>query len=287
MTDIQPCGVAGAAKKLLRRGQPARHGLTLVEMLVATTITLLMMAAVVQIFGMIGENVTNARAMLELNEQLRRASRLLHQDLQNAFASPSLPLWGYEYYERPGYRALFRITDSGDQQQEQDSLLFTSRYGVFADGRAESPVQIEWQVESQGDIQVLRRTVRSVTSGSSTPFQEVVLYDVTKFDVKVWNHTTARYEDRSVDSESWLQSCQSWLTANFQNILDFDGLDNDGLDNDGDGLPDGDGLVDEIDEFGPFPPPPDYRGIQVTIRVREPDTKQEREVVLVHDFLPK
>jgi type II secretory pathway pseudopilin PulG len=271
MIDIQPRRGAETALRILRRGQPGRSGLTLVEMLVATTITLLMMAAVVQIFGMIGENVTNARAMLELNEQLRRASRLLHQDLQNAFAPLSLPLWGYENYEKPGYRAFFRVTDTG----QRDTLVFTARYGLFADGHAESPVEIEWKVEPQGAIQVLRRTVRSVTSSSATPFQEVVLYDLIKFDVKVWNPATARYEDTSVDSDNWLQNCRSWLTANFQNVLDFDGLDNDG-----------DGLVDEIDEFGPFPPP-GYRGIQVTVRVREPDTQQEREVVIVHDFLPK
>jgi type II secretory pathway pseudopilin PulG len=275
MIDIQPRRGAETALRILRRGQPGRSGLTLVEMLVATTITLLMMAAVVQIFGMIGENVTNARAMLELNEQLRRASRLLHQDLQNAFAPLSLPLWGYENYEKPGYRAFFRITDAG-QMEQMDTLSFTSRYGVFADGRAESPVEIEWKVETQGAIQVLRRTVRSVTSSSATPFQEVVLYDLIKFDVKVWNPATARYEDTSVDSDNWLQNCRSWLTANFQKMLDFDGLDNDD-----------DGLVDEIDEFATFPPPDDYRGIQVTIRVREPDTQQEREVVIVHDFLPK
>jgi|GEM_PF-2787332 hypothetical protein len=270
MIDIQPRRGAETALRILRRGQPGRSGLTLVEMLVATTITLLMMAAVVQIFGMIGENVTNARAMLELNEQLRRASRLLHQDLQNAFAPLSLPLWGYENYEKPGYRAFFRITDTG----QRDTLVFTARYGLFADGHAESPVEIEWKVEPQGAIHVLRRTVKSIPPPSSTPWEEVVLYDVTKFDVKVWNTTRAEYED-SVDSETWLQNCRSWLTANFQKMLDFDGLDNDD-----------DGLVDEIDEFATFPPP-GYRGIQVTIRVREPDTQQEREVVIVHDFLPK
>jgi hypothetical protein len=50
---------------------------------------------------------------------------------------------------------------------------------------------------------------------------------------------------------------------------------------------DGDGVVDEADEYETQPP---YirplRGIQVTIRIYEPDSRQVREVTVVQDFVP-
>lgn len=56
----------------------------------------------------------------------------------------------------------------------------------------------------------------------------------------------------------------------------------DGFDNDNDGL------VDEFDEWEAPPPyPAPCRGIQVTIRVFEPDSRQLRQVTIVQDFLPK
>ena len=48
------------------------------------------------------------------------------------------------------------------------------------------------------------------------------------------------------------------------------------------------GLVDDNDEKITSPPyPAPLRGIQVKIRVFEPDSRQIREVTIVQDFLPK
>lgn len=56
----------------------------------------------------------------------------------------------------------------------------------------------------------------------------------------------------------------------------------DGFDNDNNGL---------VDDFGEWEAPPPYpapcRGVQVTIRVFEPDSRQIRQVTIVQDFLPK
>lgn len=61
----------------------------------------------------------------------------------------------------------------------------------------------------------------------------------------------------------------------------------DGFDNDTVGNP-GYGVVDEPDEFETSPPyPVPLRGVQVKIRVFEPDGRQVREVTVVQDFLPK
>jgi hypothetical protein len=51
---------------------------------------------------------------------------------------------------------------------------------------------------------------------------------------------------------------------------------------------DGNGIVDDENEKLTSPPyPAPLRGIQVKIRVFEPDSRQIREVTIVQDFLPK
>ena len=74
--------------------------------------------------------------------------------------------------------------------------------------------------------------------------------------------------------------------------------EHDGFDQDGDGVFDegtdgfdNDGVVGIVDDPGEretFPPyPVPLRGIQVKIRVFDPDSRQIREMTVVQDFLPK
>ena len=58
-----------------------RRGYTLVEMLVATTLTLIMMGAVATMFGMIGTSVNEARSTLEMSDALRGTAARLRADL--------------------------------------------------------------------------------------------------------------------------------------------------------------------------------------------------------------
>jgi hypothetical protein len=64
-----------------RPSGPGRRGITLVEMLVALAVTLLMMGAVVTVFGFIGERVTDSRAMIETADRIRSAGHRLREDL--------------------------------------------------------------------------------------------------------------------------------------------------------------------------------------------------------------
>src|SRR5437016_408852 len=59
-----------------------RAGFTLVEMLIAMTITLVMMGAVVTLFANISNSVRNRRATIEMSSQLRHVRNVLQQDLQ-------------------------------------------------------------------------------------------------------------------------------------------------------------------------------------------------------------
>lgn len=69
-----------------------RRGLTLVEMLIATVITLVMMAAVVFAFGLINDAIIYSRSTVEMTDRLRAAKERLQQDLNQVTATmiPSL-----------------------------------------------------------------------------------------------------------------------------------------------------------------------------------------------------
>jgi len=73
--------------------QLATRGLTLVEMLISMAVTLLMMAAVVNLFANVGAGVRNRNASMELGNQLRSARARLFKDLAGATcaARPKLP----------------------------------------------------------------------------------------------------------------------------------------------------------------------------------------------------
>jgi type II secretory pathway component PulJ len=111
-----------------------RRGMTLVEMLVATTCTLILMGAIAQVFGAFGTAVSDSRSMIELDAQLRSVAWRLRNDLSGATARTLPPLEveageGYfEVVEGPRSDA-----DSGADRTSlapadiDDVLLFTTR----------------------------------------------------------------------------------------------------------------------------------------------------------------
>ena len=76
-----------------RHTPPATRGITLVEMLISMAVTLIMMAAVVNLFANIGAGVKKRNASMELGGQLRMARSRLFKDLAGATspARPKLP----------------------------------------------------------------------------------------------------------------------------------------------------------------------------------------------------
>jgi hypothetical protein len=67
--------------KRLAQQRRCRYGMTLVEMLVAMTLTLMLMGAVAQIFGMFGKGLNGSRSVTELYERMRATGHRLRQDL--------------------------------------------------------------------------------------------------------------------------------------------------------------------------------------------------------------
>lgn len=80
----------------------ARSAYTLVEILVSTALTLMLLMAVVQIFGSVSESIANSRAALEMADQLRAAQMTLQRDLEGVTATmspPRRPESGEGYFE--------------------------------------------------------------------------------------------------------------------------------------------------------------------------------------------
>jgi len=120
--------------------QHCRPGMTLIEMLIATTITLIIMAAVAEVFGLFGAGVSDSRSVLEMNDQMRAASYRLRQDLAGVTAATLPPLHpeqeqGYfEYIEglgsdaNPAAGGLLDAADTTSLTADcDDVLLFTTR----------------------------------------------------------------------------------------------------------------------------------------------------------------
>ena len=120
------------------RHQAAPTGFTLVEMLVAMTVTLLMMAALARAFAYVGTQIQESRADTQLATNLRDITTKLQDDLAQCTVelTPNTGLDedqnGYFlYYEGPvtdATSSLFRADDSSGTLELRDA-----RYGDFDD----------------------------------------------------------------------------------------------------------------------------------------------------------
>ncbi len=79
---------ANRAKSRYRSG---RRGFTLLEVMIATAVTLLMMLSLAQIFKVIGDSMKQGRAVLELNNRLRNVVYRIRTDLDNLTVVPRPP----------------------------------------------------------------------------------------------------------------------------------------------------------------------------------------------------
>jgi hypothetical protein len=130
---------------------PRRSGMTLVEMLVATTMTLIIMGIVAQLFGMLGKSVTGSRSTLDMSGQIRGVAHQLRMDLSGITVDTVPPVAperdsGYlEIIEGPMTdisSGLGQLTGDCD-----DVLMFTTRSlaapftGRYWDGTSVSTIE--------------------------------------------------------------------------------------------------------------------------------------------------
>jgi prepilin-type N-terminal cleavage/methylation domain-containing protein len=103
----------------------APRGLTLIEMLIATAITLLMMAAVVNLFANLSGSIRNRRAVIELSSQIRQVRQRLTRDL----AGCTVPLKpaGLVPWQRAGEGIGYFEIIEGEQSDTDPSDLLDDR----------------------------------------------------------------------------------------------------------------------------------------------------------------
>ena len=135
LTAISPRTIWGRGQGEGGLQENSRSGLTLIEMLVSMTLTLIIVFAMLQVFEIMGDNVTRSRATLEMAVELRDASSQLQEDLQSVtvpvrpWVKPSQGLGYFEYIE--GFGVYGRDTKPGDINTTfgdcDDILMFTAR----------------------------------------------------------------------------------------------------------------------------------------------------------------
>ncbi|MCU0711766.1 MAG: hypothetical protein MUC43_06875 [Pirellula sp.] len=110
-----------------------RFGLTLVEVLIATTLTLLLMLSLAQGFKVLSESVSEGRTRLTLSDQLRGLSNLVRQDLDRCTVDGKSP----QAYQGSGYLKYYDgpVWDATALQANFTSAdpLFGSRWGDIDD----------------------------------------------------------------------------------------------------------------------------------------------------------
>ena len=110
-----------------------RRGMTLIEMLVAMTATLILMGAIARVFAVFGTAITNSRAVLATDAQLRTAAWRLRSDL-SGITCRTLPPRGpdagegyFELIEGPAKDADASDATTIGPADHDDVLLFTTR----------------------------------------------------------------------------------------------------------------------------------------------------------------
>ncbi len=320
-----------------------RPAYTLVEILVATTLTLVLMFAVVQIFAMLGDSVSDSRALLEMNDRLRAAKTRLQLDLGGLTVVP-LPPRGED---NDGYLEIIEgpvgvTTPLASVAQNQvdggvdttvadfdDVLLFTTRdtRTPFVAGGVQSDIaEVAWFVRGNKLYRRMRplpsnRTLAQLTRrdyrnnqvagrGGSFPFavtppsseardfwtpeannagagslmwadDDVILNNVIGFDVKVFDPVVGDYVDLGyAGSQTWANRSSTFSHVGHPDaglMRVYDTWSTSYLINPNDSEP---------SSISP-PYPSALRGIQVKIRVFEPDSRHIREVTVIQDFLPR
>ncbi len=147
--NARPTGHAMRPRQTLRP-QPPR-AFTLIELLIAMTLTLMLVYAIAQFYAYVGETVRDGRAQIEMGGQLRAAVQRLQQDL----AELTVRVGGkVDTGAQQGYLELDEGRAS-DSDMDADSIADTLQVGdLNNDGKADSSML--------GDCDdVLSMTIRS------------------------------------------------------------------------------------------------------------------------------
>jgi type II secretory pathway component PulJ len=167
-----PYGARRSPRSPAAAVRPGRAGYTLIEILIATALSLLLLGAVVRMFGDVGQSITDSRSMLESADRLRLTATRLQQDLAGVTVTMNPPRKpenneGYfEYIEGPQTSTTNNAINTDNNSaadttvgDTDDILMFTTRstgqpfVGRFVNGTngvAQSDVaEVAWFVRGR------------------------------------------------------------------------------------------------------------------------------------------
>jgi hypothetical protein len=228
-----------------RNRLPIRLGLTLIEVLIATTITLLMMLALAKGFQSLSNTVSEGRSHLNLSDKLRGMNELLRSDLRGITTDGStpqsalLPAGYIKYYDGPISDSTATLFNQRPTATEVENRLSASRWGDIDD--------ILMFTAKAGQGQVFRGKV---------PHALLVISQAKKTGnpLPAWSAAqwqTAWNTDVTISSE-YAEIVWFMMPLNELNTLDPSNPDNmvfdviPGVDRTGDGVADPDGMPDRI-----------------------------------------
>ncbi|MEK6247291.1 MAG: prepilin-type N-terminal cleavage/methylation domain-containing protein, partial [Planctomycetales bacterium] len=112
---------------LLKTRQNTNYrGFTLVELMVALVISLTMMGAVVSLFGLLGESLSDSRSDAALVQKLRNTERKLKDDLMNSTVTPDPGM----AEQPPGH---FEYVEGADRDDREDPSSVDTSIGDLDD----------------------------------------------------------------------------------------------------------------------------------------------------------
>ena len=227
--------------------------MTLIEMLIATAVSLILMAAVAQVFAAFSGAMSNGRSILETDSRLRNVARRLRDDLNGAttqmlpprtpdqgqgyfeiIEGPINDLFGYTSEDRNANGSLEPVEETGDGTFPPPPY---DRLGVTVNGALDAPA-LRLNTDLSSDIDdVLLFTTRSKTTPfvgrSPTGTFESQTAEVTWF---------VRPTSNTSNPQTYTLYRKQLLVMGYVAGLPFSNKFTDGYDNDGDGS------IDEFDE---------------------------------------
>lgn len=134
-----------------------RRGFTLVEILVATVLTLLMMLTVVTVFGNVSDSVSGSRSLVDLNDRVRYTKDTLQRDLAGVTATmlpPRHPDQGegyFEYIEGPVSAVILPLSMDYDRHERRVPVFDQNGDGDLDEDDLDSP-QLDTTVGDYDDV---------------------------------------------------------------------------------------------------------------------------------------
>lgn len=110
----------------------SRSGLTLVEIMIALTMTLVVLGAMAQAFSFVSREISNGRAILEMSNRLRNVQQLIRTDLAGVTVdirphTENTPQGYFEYIDGPSMDSSTAGTSDAYLGDVDDVLAFTAR----------------------------------------------------------------------------------------------------------------------------------------------------------------